>query len=84
MVELGLSLDSFWSITLKEYVYRSKRRTKMRQEALEDLRLVMWASVSPHSKQRLKPSDFIKLPGDIEPVISKEKQEAVLKAWENL
>lgn len=56
----------------------------MRQEALEDLRLAMWASVSPHTKQRLKPSDFIKLPSDIEPVITKEKQEEVLKAWENL
>jgi hypothetical protein len=48
-------------------------------------RLIMWASIAPHSNKKITPKDLIEIPSiDHKRVISKATQEKVLRAWKDL
>lgn len=70
---------------MKEFTYAGRRQQKLREEDMVRTRLIMWASIAPHSNKKITPKDLIEIPSiDHKRVISKATQEKVLRAWKDL
>ena len=83
--DLGLSRDQFERMEFGEFICRVQGRHRSRLRELEDLRLIVWASLAPHSKKKLKPTDVFKLDGDgrkdVKPM-AKERLKELDKIWQ--
>ena len=62
--DLGLTRKEFERMTWGEFTCRYRGWIRRRERGLEDLRLLVWSGIAPHSRRRIRPQDIIKLPGD--------------------
>ena len=63
---------------LSEFFVYSEGVSKREQLQLDITRRIMWASIAPHTKKKIKPQDLIQLPIDdvkkeLKPNVSKEE-----------
>ncbi len=76
-------------MTWGEFQCRLRGWQRWQEARLNEVRLVMWAAISPHSKRRLRPQDIMELPMDSRKrfrrsdLISKEKYKELIERWLN-
>lgn len=62
-------------LTFKEFDYLTRRAYENRKEKYNMMRLLMWASMSPHLKEHISPEDLLKFEWD-------KKEEMTLESYE--
>ena len=62
--DMGMTREQFERMEFGEFWCRVLGRQRGRMQELEDLRLVVWSALAPHSKKKLRPQDVFSLPGD--------------------
>lgn len=85
---MGLTREQFERMEFGEFICRMLGRQRKRLQELEDLRLIVWSGLAPHSKKRLRPQDVFRLDSDgrqrnkDSTPITKERMQTLEKLWQ--
>jgi len=85
--DLGLTREIFERMEFGEFMCMVLGRQRRRRQELEDMRMVVWACLAPHSKKKLRPTDIFRLEGEGKrrkeaAPMTKDRMQQLDKTWQ--